>query len=168
MSTSALLRRLSDEDLERLCDEPGVVDDYLDAADSLDGFGPFEELDLDVAWHAIHFLLTGSAWQGSPPLNFIVSGGSEIGEDRGHGAARGLLNMEVRAVAAALQALPRETLMRRFDPALLVAADIYPTDWNRASELDTRRTHLEKSYDALRAFVIDAARSGEGLLIALG
>lgn len=168
MSMTARLRRLSDEDLERLCDEPGHVDDYLDARAPLDGFGPIQEFDLGTAWHAIHFLLTGSAWKGAPPLNFIISGGSELGEDRGRGPARGLLNLEVRSVAAALQALPPEVLMRRFDPALLVAADIGLPAASVPSQPRAPRDLIENSYRALRAFVIDAAESGDGLLVALG
>lgn len=167
MAMKALFRRLSDDDLERLCDEPGVVDDYLDAEAPLEGFGSVAKLDIDRAWHAIHFLLTGSAWKGAPPLNFIVSGGTEIGDDRGHGPARGLLNMEVRAVAAALERLPCSTLMRRFDPALLAAAEIYPNIWDRPSEADASRSYVEHNYEALRAFVMDAAKAGEGILIAL-
>ena len=167
MSMIAMFRRLSDEDLERLCDEPGIVEDYLGAEERIDGFGPFVDLDVDKAWHAIHFLLTGSAWEGEPPLDFIVRGGTEIGEDLGYGPARGLLNMEVRNVAAALQLLPTNVLMRRFDRAALAAAEIYPNIWGRPLEEDDTRGYVAENYEALRAFVIDAATAGEGLLISL-
>lgn len=167
MSMITTFRRLSDEDLERLCDEPGVVEDYLGAEEPIEGFGPFAELDVDKAWHAIHFMLTGSAWEGDPPLNFIVSGGTEIGEDMGYGPARGLLNMEVRNVAAALQLLPTAVLMRRFDRAAFAAAEIYPPIWGRSLEEDDTRGYVAENYEALRAFVIDAATAGEGLLIAV-
>src|SRR5579872_4450187 len=29
-------------------------------------------IDIDKAWHGIHYLLTGTAWAGSAPLSFIV------------------------------------------------------------------------------------------------
>lgn len=167
MSMIAMFRRLSEEDLERLCDEPEIVEDYLAAEEPIDGFGPFADLDVDKAWHAIHFLLTGSPWEGEPPLDFIVRGGTEVGEDQGYGPARGLLSMEVRNVAAALQLLPTNALMRRFDPRALAAAEIYPRIWGRSLEQDDTRSYVAENYEALRGFVIDAATAGEALLISL-
>src|SRR5687768_13192892 len=38
------------------------------------------EIDLDKAWHGLHFLFTGTAWEGAPPECFLVSGGTEIGQ----------------------------------------------------------------------------------------
>src|SRR5262245_51191373 len=32
---------------------------------------------LDKAWHGIHYLLTGTAWEGVLPLDFLVRGGVE-------------------------------------------------------------------------------------------
>ena len=47
------------------------------------------ELWLDKAWHGIHFLLTGSAWEGDEPLNFLVTAGEPIeGTDSGYGEDR--------------------------------------------------------------------------------
>jgi Domain of unknown function (DUF1877) len=37
------------------------------------------EADLDKAWHGIHYLLTGTAWEGEPPLDFLVRGGRTVG-----------------------------------------------------------------------------------------
>ena len=65
MSMIMMFRRLSDADLARLREEPELVAEYIGEAD-LDGFGPFADLDIDKAWHAIHFLLTGTAWEGEP------------------------------------------------------------------------------------------------------
>src|SRR5687767_14577361 len=45
--------------------------------------------DLDKAWHGIHYLLTGTAAEGGKPLDFLVSGGREVGNvDIGYGPAR--------------------------------------------------------------------------------
>jgi hypothetical protein len=41
---------------------------------------PHADLDVDKAWHGIHYLLTGTAWEGDPPLDFIVKGGSQVGD----------------------------------------------------------------------------------------
>ena len=34
--------------------------------------------DFEKSWHGIHYLLTGTAWEGDPPLNFLLAGGREL------------------------------------------------------------------------------------------
>jgi hypothetical protein len=166
MGMIVTFRRLSDGDLSRLREEPELVAEYLEE-EELEGFGPFADLDIDKAWHAIHFLLTGSAWAGDPPLNFIVIGGVEMGEDLGYGPARGLTSGEVRALAVALEALPPDALLQRFDPATLTSAEIYPQIWDRPPEEDDTQKYVSDYYDQLRAFVLGAAIEGEALIIAM-
>jgi len=166
MGMIAMFRRLSDVDLSRLREEPAVVADYL-GEDELDGFGPHADLDVDKAWHAIHFLLTGTAWEGAPPLNFIITGGAEIGDDLGYGPARGLTSGEVRNLASALTAIPPDSLLQRFDPAAMTSAEIYPGIWNRPQHEDDSRSYVCEYYDQLRSFVLDAAVEGEAMLMAI-
>ena len=47
-----------------------------------------QRFDLDKAWHGIHFLLTGSAWETTPGAGESVLGGDPVGPDRGYGPAR--------------------------------------------------------------------------------
>jgi hypothetical protein len=166
MGMIAMFRRLSDADLSRLRQEPELVENYM-GEDEQVGFGPFADLDVDKAWHAIHFLLTGSAWEGDPPLNFIVTGGLEMGDDLGYGPARGLTSGEVVKLAAALKAIPPDSLLQRFDPAALTSAEIYPQIWDRPQEEDDTRGYVSEYYDQLRSFILDAAVEGEALLIAM-
>jgi len=165
MGMIANFRRLPDADLRRLSREPELVADYLAEEEPFDGFGAFADLDVDKAWHAIHFLLTGSAWGGEPPLNFIASGGTEIGDDVGYGPARALDAVEVAALAAALESVPVDALLERFDPAALTAASVYPNIWDRPAEEDDARGYVGEYYETLRAFVLDAASEREALLI---
>jgi hypothetical protein len=112
MSMIGNFRSLSDEDVRALPEHPPRVEQLLYGEDAFPGtngevvslFGhstpPSEhdeweqgadgdELGVDKAWHGIHVLLTGTAWEGSFPLNFTVSGGKEIGDvDVGYGPAR--------------------------------------------------------------------------------
>lgn len=164
MGMVGMFRRLSDADLGRLREQPELVQEYL-ADEPPAGFGPFAELDVDKAWHAIHFLLTGSAWEGEPPLNFVASGGAELGEDLGYGPARALAGSEVRDLAAALERLPVDTLMQRFDAAALADAEIYPDIWARSEEEDDTRGWIAETYAELRTFVIAGAAKGEALLM---
>jgi hypothetical protein len=160
------VRRLGDADLSRLREQPALVTEYL-GEDPPDGFGPFADVDVDKAWHAIHYLLTGTAWEGEPPLNFVVTGGTEVGDDLGYGPARALTSAEVRLVAAALQPLTPEVFLRRFNPVALTAAEIYPEIWDRPPEEDDTRGYVAEYYDRLRSFVIDVASEGEAMLISL-
>ena len=110
MGMNATIRRLSDDDLSSLLDDPELVPGYLDARHTPEGFGPFRDLNLEESWHAIHFLLTGSAWAGKAPLNFVATGGKELGEDSGHGPARCLSANQVRKLAAGYEDLFGEKL----------------------------------------------------------
>jgi len=59
MSIIACFRRLPYRDLERLLAEPELGTGYVHIADSIEDdeerFGPFVDLDIDKAWHGIHF-----------------------------------------------------------------------------------------------------------------
>jgi hypothetical protein len=110
--------------------------------------------------------LTGTAWEGSPPLDFIVKGGSEIGDvDVGYGPARAFSSSDVRAIAEALRPITRADLERRFDPAEMGKLDVYPSIWDRPREEDDTLGYLLEYYDALKNFVEGAAEQGEGLLV---
>jgi hypothetical protein len=134
--------------------------------DTWEPSGEGDELDIDKAWHGIHYLLTGTAWTGEAPVNFIVQGGREIGKvDVGYGPARALRSSEVREVAAALEALPPEELAARYDPEEMSRLEIYPDVWDRDPDLE--RGYLIDNYKELRTFVRRAAERGYGLLVYL-
>src|SRR5579859_3147894 len=96
------LRPASDSEIEQLLGRPADVTRFLYGADA-DGR---ERVVLDKAWHAIHFMLTGSRLGGEEPLNFLVSEGTPVGEvDVGFGPARVLTSQQVRQLAAALAPL---------------------------------------------------------------
>lgn len=160
---NATIRRLPDEDLSRLLDEPELVGAYLASERTPEDFGPFVDLDLEQAWHAIHFLLTGSAWDGKPPLNFVATGGKELGD--GYGSPRALSAAQVKKLSAAIDRYPTDTLLKRFDPKALSAADVYPGTWNREGE--DLRGYVAGHYDKLRKFVMEAAIAKQGLIISI-
>jgi hypothetical protein len=167
MGMTATFRRLPDEDLSRLLDEPDLVTEYLAEEPALEGFSPFIDLDIDKAWHAIHFLLTGSAWEGKPPLNFVATGGTELGEDNGYGPSRSLTAAQVRKLAVALEKYPTDALLKRFDPKALTAADVYPGIWHLPPEQDDTRGYVAEHYERLRRFVMEAAAAGHALIISI-
>jgi hypothetical protein len=120
-----------------------------------------ESIDIDKAWHGIHFMLTGEAWGGSAPLANIVLGGTEIGGDVGYGPAHYLTPEELRAAAEAVRELPPDEFARRFDAEKLSANQIYPEIWDEGDEtLD----YLRHYYETLRAYYLDAAAKGNAML----
>lgn len=94
---------LSPDALQRLRNEPDLIEDYLypDDGDS----EPPNYIDLDKAWHGVHYLLTGQAYGGQEPESLAVVGGEEFGPEMGIGPARFLTVEQVARVASALSAL---------------------------------------------------------------
>lgn len=130
--------------------------------------GEVEATDLDKAWHGIHFMLTGTAWEGVPPLNFLMHGGAVIGDvEVGHGPARGMTAAEVRTVAGELTGIDEAFMRARFDPAQMTQLDIYPGIWDRDPAEDDSFGYCMEYFGELRTFVTRAAERGAGLIISL-
>jgi hypothetical protein len=130
--------------------------------------GEGESLDLDKAWHGIHYLLTRSGEGGEPPLGFLLRGGREVGDvDVGYGPARVLTAAEVRAAHEALERLPDAELRGRFDTAAMMASSIYPTIWDRDPAEDDTLGYLMAYVTELRRFLAETADAGIGLVIYL-
>jgi hypothetical protein len=124
--------------------------------------------DLDKAWHGIHYLLTGTAWEGEPPLNALVTSGREVGkEDVGYGPARTLTAAETREVAAALARLDDATLRGRFAPAEMMRLEIYPEIWDRDPAEDDTLGYLMEYLSELRGALNMASAQGLGLLVSI-
>ena len=125
-----------------------------------------DELDVDKTWHGLHFLFTGTAWEGESPLDFIVTGGVELGnEDVGYGPARAFMSGEVAEIGRALERLTRDDLERRFDPARMMALEIYPEIWDRDPEDDDTLGYLLEYFDLLKDFVLRGARLRRGMVV---
>lgn len=122
--------------------------------------------DLDKAWQGIHYLLTGTALEGEPPLNFICADGVEIGDvDVGYGPARAITAAEVRAIDTALSALSNDDLRKRFNPQEMMKLEIYPEIWDRDPADDDTLAYLIENIDVLRAFVRKAVDNNRGMIL---
>lgn len=148
------------ETLRRLRNDPTLIDGYLhpDDGDS----DPPNYVDVDKAWHGIHYLLTGRADVGAEPLSWAVMGGEEIGEEIGYGPARFLEPELVRSIAAWL---PDDSVFKsRFDPQAMERARIYPeVIWVR-DDMDAL-DYLVENYRELVAFYKSAAERGDGAIL---
>lgn len=159
-------RRLSAEELRLVLTEPAMADTLLYGdLDDDDAEMPEPELDLGKAWHGLHYLLTGTAWDTDGGAGAAILGGDEVGEEGGYGPPRLLDSERVRAVAASLDGLDVETLRARFDPAAMAAADIYPAIWaDPALDFDLG---FAPHFAALREFYGSAAANGQAVLLAI-
>ncbi len=125
-------------------------------------------MDLDKAWHGLHFLFTGEAWGGAGPLAFINKGGAKIGDfDVGYGPARAFRSAQARAIADALDALPDGFVRARYDPDHMARLDIYPSIWSAADQQDENIDYLEEYFGLLKGFLADARKDGVGFVAAL-
>ena len=166
MSMIGNFRALPEEELQALFADPARVEQLLyESFFGGSSNGNRNELDVDKAWHGIHFLLTGSAWEGSFPLGFIVAGGREIGDDLGYGPARSLTSQEVHTIDAALEPLASDELRRRFDADRMTELQVYPFGWSH--DPDGELEYLLEYYAELRGFVRRAAERGHALLVYL-
>ncbi|KAB8195611.1 DUF1877 family protein [Lysobacter maris] len=140
--------------------DPGRIEGYLYPDDG-DG-DPDNSIDVDKAWHGIHYLLHGSADPGAGPLGQAILGGEPIGDDMGYGPARLLRAERVRTIADAL--IDVSELRARYAPQAMEAAGVYPDSiWVRDG--NEALDYLLEHYRELRRFYRDAAGRGDGVLL---
>ena len=146
MGMICCIHAATEDDLRRFT---GNSDDLMDFFEESE-----DTIDLDKAWHAIHFLLTGSAWEGEPPLNFIVGSGTPIAEsDGGYGEARFFTSDEVAAITRYLSTISTGDMLSRFDGNILAEADIYPSVWARPDEHVENLEYIRQNYSDLKTYL---------------
>jgi hypothetical protein len=124
--------------------------------------------DLDKAWHGIHYLLTRTASEGSPPLNLLLAGGTPVGTvDVGYGPARALSSREINDAHLALGQISDDELRSRFAPKEMLKADIYPEIWGRDPAEDDTLGYLMEYVGTLRSFLRDATEERLGAIVYL-
>jgi hypothetical protein len=126
-----------------------------------------EQFDVDKAWHGIHFLLTGSEWEGDGQLAFILHGGREISEDLGYGPPHGFTSAEVKEIDAALRALDPAALYEQADPGEFTKNGIYPEIWDSEPKEECIGYVIEY-LRAVQTFISSVAQSGRALIVYIG
>jgi hypothetical protein len=128
------------------------------------------QLDLDKAWQPLHYLLTGTAWDGDEPACYLVRGGEELCEDdeSGYSSIRVLTPDQVRRFDQYLNGLSHDTLRQRFDHHAMVALGIYSRSRARKHiHADDEVEHLLEAFDGLRAFVTETVSTGDAAIVYL-
>ena len=123
-----------------------------------------DEGDVDKAWQAIHYLLTGTAEPTDSLLGFLCSGGTTIKDtDVGYGPPRAYTSAEVVSIATELSVLDRDTLHRRYKPEEMDKQDVYPQIWARDGEEGFE--YAWQHFEGLRSFLAEAQQRKQGLLV---
>jgi hypothetical protein len=153
-------RQISPQQLEELKRNPDGMEALLSAEATPDDMA----MDVDKAWNGLHYVLTGTAEGGQPPLSQAVLGGTEIGGDVGYGPARFLTPEQVRQVAQALAGLDEAALRAKYNPAAMKQAGVYPEEiWEDAESFD----YLLENFASLSIFFQDASARGNAVLFYL-
>jgi len=156
---------VEDATIDDLAREPATVDEFLRKRVH-DVKEPVDYLDVDKAWHALHFFLTGDVGNTEPPLDFILGGGMSIGEDDDGYGKRAMRHSEVVELSRALANISVETLFDRYDPELMDEYGVYPSGWVDDAPLKPEeRAYYAGAFESLRALVAKGAETGRGLLI---
>ena len=88
-----------------------------------------EGINIDKAWHAIHFTLTGEVWEVSEdePISQAVLGGEPINdEDMGYGPMRLIPKELVPQIADALDEVDEAAFRKKFNLQDMVEKEIDP------------------------------------------
>lgn len=151
-------------EIQRLREEPDALFALLYQDD--DAPGAPESIDVDKAWHGLHYLFNGNAHGGDGPLAQAILGGEEIGEEMDYGPARLLDPATVAAIAQALNALDPEELKRRYDPQDMEAKQIYPDIW--VNEGDHAFDYLLGYAATMKAYFSGVAARGDAVITWIG
>ncbi len=160
-----MFRRVSQRVVDNLFAQPERVRAVLYPSTNETAIDDDLRIDVDTAWHALHFLLSGSREPVDKPLGFVL-GGTPVGDDLGNGPARVLGSTEVRRIAAALALVNVDTLRGRFDPAVLQQQQIYPAQWNTPGKANTFDA-IAEAFDVLKDFVTTTAQAEAGMIVYL-
>jgi hypothetical protein len=128
---------------------------------------PDRSIDIEKAWHGLHFLLTGTADEGEEPACFLLRGGEDLDDE---GLTRALRPGQVRRFSQYLAALEADDLAARYDPERMTRLEIYPdTIWKRtAAPGESPLEWLMDSFEEVRQFLDKAAASGDCVIITIG
>jgi Domain of unknown function (DUF1877) len=101
------LYKLSPSEVDKHLKDSELITDLIDSEPTDDSY-----LNLEKAWHGLHYLLTGSTDGGPLPLSFIFAGGQDVGPDLGYGPARLLSAKFVKELDSSLNGLTIDELWK--------------------------------------------------------
>ena len=126
-------------------------------------------IDVDKTWHAIHFILSGNAYESNDDnvLSQLVLGGAPVNEeDLGYGPALLLDKKLVKQIAEALHAWDETLFREKFDFNNMIANDIYPIiDGEDENDF---YDYVWEYFEILKVFIAKAAKQGQNVITFIG
>ncbi len=152
-----VMARASDHEVAALRADPESIYDFVYSEEA---HTAGRSIDLDKEWHAVHFLLTGTADVVNGPLGLILGMFEEVGPDHGYGPAWFIPAKAVCAFHTALSAHSDEEWARRYDAAAAVSDQVYLAE-ALADEGEEALGFLQADVARLRAFVSAAVDAND-------
>lgn len=143
---------------DALIADPELIEDLLESDDDV------TSVDIDKAWHGVHWLLTGSAEPDSSIASNVIFGGQPVG-DPDEEMIQVIDEPRVARIASYLAELDRASLRARFDPQAMIRADVYPSGiWEEPELLED---YLLPPVEQLKEFYSSAAHANEVVIVTL-
>ena len=157
MGMSAVLQRVDKSELAVLRERPQTIEEWLfEESQTL----PKRHVDLDKAWHALHFLLTGNLEPDGTPIGDAILGGDPIGPDLGYGPARVISADYAKEIHQAIDSIDIEAAYSKLDPDAAQLSMVYC-----GFEFDPEEvTYLADYFNQLKAFYADAAQHEQAII----
>lgn len=123
------------------------------------------EIDLDKAWHGLHYCLTGDIGEGEHPLGFILYGGRLAGDiDVGYGPARLFSSSQTEKINTQIQKISSDDLKANYEPEKM--DDVYPSViWARTDEDNFE--YINEYFSDLKNFLAECVKDGLGMAISI-
>jgi Domain of unknown function (DUF1877) len=123
--------------------------------------------DLEGTWHGLHFLFTGTAWDGEEPACYLLKGGENVGDadELGYSVLQALSPARTQQFAGYLRSLSHQELERRYDPERMSALEIYPGTWSRNRNDHPALEDLLTSYGDLHEFIDATVEAKAGVVV---
>ncbi len=121
---------------------------------------------LEKSWDVLHYLLTGSDEYADDLLDFLTSGGQEVGQDTGYGRPRLFNRDHVESLHLALAGITDDQFWGRFDAEEFEAMEIYPGNFSDEPEDELREGYVTDFHN-LRDYIAHVAKSGGQLIVAI-
>ena len=163
MGMIATFTAVSSDTLTSLRSNPGASPGAL--FEQNDGHENLNSVDVDKAWQGIHYLLTGTAYEGDGPLAWVIMGGQPLDEHNTSEHVRFLDADSVKQIAAALTEVDVEKLRARYNPQTMEEKKIYPGVWLRDGDFGLK--YILDYFAILKKFYIDTAARGDAVVTAI-
>lgn len=155
----ASLLRVTTSELETYLENSTLLEERVYSPDAE---RDFSLTDVDKAWDAIIFLLTGQNIQNADhQLVQVLFSGQIIDEeqDLGYGPAHYLTPEQVKDINRQINLITEEELQQKYDSKKMNELDVYPSRWD-----DEAFEYVNHHFKGLQKIYSDADKNDQGII----